>query len=340
MRRELVTNDHVEQLAGAWTAAQGLNLPALVSAAELYRGQLVTLRPLFQGLLWDGLTIFVAKPKAGKSWFTLQCAVAVAGGPLMPGVSTLDFGPVLYGAFEEPAARTMSRLSKLAPVGPWADNLRFLYELLPLMGGGAEQLDAIIGTMRPRLVVLDTLTALLKAAGKRENDVFRSQYAEVSRIRKIAEDNKTAIVLVHHTRKGVADGAVEAVAGTGGIAAAADTLWLLKRRPEGEATLDVVGREAEERTLALCFGQDPFGWRILGDDNSQSVNAERRQVLELLHEEGALSPAQIAAELGKSRPGVRQLLKRMREDGQVQRQNSKYLPSLSESHRVTEREEE
>jgi hypothetical protein len=100
----------------------------------------------------------------------------------------------------------------------------------------------------------------------------------------------------------MSDSAIEAVAGTGGIAAAVDTLWQLKRKPEGEATLDVVGRETEERTLAMRFDREPFGWRILGDDDAQLLNSERRQVLDLLREDGALSPAQMAAELGKSRP--------------------------------------
>lgn len=209
------------------------------------------------------------------------------------------------------------------------------------MGGSAEQLGALIEQIRPRLIVLDTLTALVKGAGKRESDVFRSQYAEVSVVRKLAEKFHTAVVVVHHARKGMADSAIESVAGTGGIAAAVDTLWRLKRKPEGEATLEVIGREAEEKTLALKFDQDPFGWRVLGDDALQLLNGERREVLEILREEsGGLTPAQIAAELAKSRPAVRQLLKRMREDGQVVKDGSRYIPSLSVSHRVTERERE
>jgi DNA-binding transcriptional ArsR family regulator len=340
----------LDALAGIWqmpdepSAPNGApppaTLPRIVSATELYNGEVVRLRQLMEGLIWDGLTMIVAKPKAGKSWLMLQAAVQIAGGPDIEGVTALDHGNVLYGAFEEPAARTMARLRKLAPAGDWAKNLHFVYDLMPLMGGGAEQLAALMEQLRPRLVVLDTLTALIKGGGKRENDVFRSQYAEVSVVRKLAEDFHTAFVLVHHARKGMADTAIESVAGTGGIAAAVDTLWCLKRKPEGEATLEVVGREAEEKTFALRFDQEPFGWRVLGDDAAQLLNAERRQVLELLREDGGLSPAQIAAELAKARPAVRQLLKLMREDGQVTKQGSKYISSLSMSHRVTERDKE
>lgn len=345
MRAEIAGGQDLEVIAGSWQVlpedpeqqTHGTALPHLISAAELYTGQVVRLRPLLEGLIWDGLTMVVAKPKAGKSYFMLQSAVQVAGGPAIDGVTALEHGPVLYGAFEEPAARTMARLRQVAPAGDWAKDLHFVYDVLPLMGGGAEQLRALVEQVRPRLVVLDTLTALIKGGGKRESDVFRSQYAEVSVVRKIAEDSHTAVVLVHHARKGMADTAIESVAGTGGIAAAVDTLWCLKRKPEGEATLEVIGREAEEKTFALKFEQDPFGWRVLGDDAAQLLNAERRQVLELLREEGALSPAQIAAELAKSRPAVRQLLKRMRDDIQVTKQGSKYIPSLCESQSHRER---
>ena len=314
-------------------------LPDLVSASELFSGNIQKLRPLIDGMLYDGLTMFVARPKAGKSWFTLQQAVQIAGGRAITGVQVLDHGPVLYGALEEPKSRTMSRLRQIAEDGAWTRNLQFFYDLLPLMGGGADQLRLQIERVKPRALFLDTLTALIKGGGgKRESDVFRSQYQEVSCVRKIAEDYKIPIVLVHHVRKGVSDGAIEAIAGTGGIAAAIDAVWLLKRKPEGEGTLEIVGREAEERTLALRFSDDPFGWSVLGDDATQLLNAERREILMLLREDGALTPAQIAAELSKSRAGIRQLLKRMRDDGQVTKQGKAYIPSHSVSHRVTEKE--
>src|ERR1039458_5544490 len=147
--------------------APSATLPRLITASELYTGQVVRLRPLLEGLIWDGLTMIVAKPKAGKSYFMLQAAVQVAGGPAIDGVTALDHGPVLYGAFEEPAARTMARLRQVAPAGEWADSLHFVYDLLPLMGGGAEQLGALVEQLKPRMVVLDTLTALIKGGGKR-----------------------------------------------------------------------------------------------------------------------------------------------------------------------------
>jgi len=331
----------IADVAKLESSAISPSLPPIVSALELYQGKLVRLRPFFEDLFWDGLTMLVARPKAGKSWLTLQCAVCIAGGPAIEGIQVIENGPVLYFALEEPAARTVARLQKIAPAGDWASRLHIVYDLLPLMGGGAEQIRALIAQLRPRVVIIDTLTAAIKSSSKRgDGDVFRSQYNEVSCLRKIAEEYQLAILLVHHVRKGISDGAIEAVAGTGGIAAAVDTVWQLKRKPEGEATLDVVGRETEDRTLALRFEQDPFGWRVLGDDAAQLLNSDRRQILELLRDDGALTPAQVAAEIGKSRAATRMMLKRMKDDCQIKKQGLKYVPSLSMSYSVTERDRE
>ena len=330
--------ENAAEVATLENSADEAALPTLTTATALYAGQVTTLRMLLDSLLWNGLTMLVARPKAGKSWLTLQAAIQIAGGRAIDGVEALENGPVLYAALEEPQSRTMGRLWKIAPPDIWSANLHFVYDLLPLMGGGEEQLRGLVQKLHPRVLILDTFTALVKTGSKSGSDVFRSQYAEVSVLRKIAEDFQIAVIVVHHVRKGASDGAIEAVAGTGGIAAAVDTLWLLKRKPEGEATLDIIGRETEEKTFALRFKQEPFGWQVLGDDAMQMLNGERREVLELLGEDGGLSPAQIAAELGKSRPAVRQLLKRMREDGQVHKQGTKYIqgPTHTVSHRVTE----
>ena len=102
------------------------------------------------------------------------------------------------------------------------------------------------------------------------------------------------------------------MAGTGGIAAAVDTLWHLKRKLDREATLEIVGRESDDTTFALRFDQDPLGWSVLGEDALLLLNPDRRQVLELLTEEGALTPTQISAEIGKTRPATRMLLMRMK----------------------------
>ena len=343
MRYDVTTADDVAvterkfKAAGKLEAVSGRDrlaaaLPRVHSAAELYNGAIQELRPLVDGLLYDGLTMLVAKPKDGKSWLALQLSVAIAGGRAIDGITPRETGLVLFVALEEPAARTANRLRKLAPPGPWLDGLTFVYELLPLMGGGAEQLAELIRQHTPRFVVVDTLTALVRAA-KRETDVFRGQYEEINRLRQICADARICCLLIHHTRKGISDGPVEAVAGTGGIAAAVDAIWHLRRRPGNDATLDVLGREVEERSFALHFEREtPFGWRFVGDGQEAVLSAEREEILELLQHEAPLTPAKIALMLRKNANTIRSLVHRLHKDGHISR-NSKGGYSLSSSSR-------
>jgi len=144
----------------------------------------------------------------------------------------------------------------------------------------------------------------------------------------LAEKFDTAVEVNHHARKALSEGAIEAVAGTGGVAAAADTVLLLTRKSDGEATLEVIGREEEEKTFALRFHQDsPFGWRLIGEGEELAMSAEQLEVISLLRDEGQLTPVQIAVELGKSRSGVRMMLKRMAADGKVEKAGKVYRQS-------------
>jgi len=81
-----------------------------------------------------------------------------------------------------------------------------------------------------------------------------------------------------------------------------DTVWRLKRKLEGDAVLEVIGREVEECSFGLHFDREtPFGWRFEGDGAKLLVTAERREIRDLLQEEGGMTPKQVAIELDKSR---------------------------------------
>jgi hypothetical protein len=82
-------------------------------------------------------------------------------------------------------------------------------------------------------------------------------------VKRHAENDGISVLLNHHTRKGRADGVIESIAGTGGISAAADTIWRLKRKPEGQAVLEVLGREVEEFVPVPVTGSMlPFRLRV------------------------------------------------------------------------------
>jgi len=65
------------------------------------------------------------------------------------------------------------RPREIAPSGDWTANLHFVYDLMPLMGGGEDQLRALIQKLHPRVLILDTFTELVKTGSKAGSDVSR-----------------------------------------------------------------------------------------------------------------------------------------------------------------------
>ncbi len=276
--------------------------------------------PVFviDGILTTGATLFCGRPKVGKSWFTLQMALAVAGGGSFLGrYPVLRTGRVTYLGLEESAARTNRRLRQLV-VKPdiTLQNIDFVYSLEPLLAGGAAQLDEYLSANTSALVVVDSLLSVLQANGKR--DALRSDYQEVNILRELAEKHGAALVVVHHSRKMGADYHIDSVAGTSGVTAACDAVWSLKRKPEGEALLELSGREQEEKTIGLKFQTGlPFGWRGTGEGVEATMSEERRDILDLLKEDAPMSPAGIATALGKNRITTRRLLSMLAADGLI-----------------------
>lgn len=273
---------------------------------------------LIDGMLTTGATLFCGRPKIGKSWFTLQMALAVAGGgPFLGRYPVSHTGRVTYLGLEESSARTHRRLRQLVPKPDITlQNIGFIYSLEPLLAGGAAQLDEYLAVNPSALVVVDSLLSILQASGKR--DVLRSDYQEVNMLRELAEKHGAALVVVHHSRKLAADYHIDSVAGTSGVTAACDAVWSLKRKSEGDALLELSGREQEEKSIGLKFDTGvPFGWRGTGEGVEATMSEERRDILDLLKEDAPMSPAGIATALGKNRITIRRLLSLLAADGLI-----------------------
>lgn len=291
-----------------------------VDGLTLFRAEYTDPEPVIDGLLFRGVTVFAGRPKIGKSWLTLSLARDVALGVRFLGRLPVEkAGRVVYLALEEPQSRTCSRLRKLVSTAdPALGNLHFIYRVKPLLTGGAAELDAYLTAHPAELVVIDTLLAIVRAGNNR--DVLRSDYNEMNVLRQLAEKHRTAMVVVHHLRKAIAETGLDAVAGTTGLTAAADAVWTIKRLPGGDFLLDITGREMEDRTYGLKFGAgEPFGWRIIGEGPEVGLTEERQEILELLRDEAPLKPAKMAAMLRKNAVTVRRLLQKLHADGFVQK---------------------
>jgi predicted transcriptional regulator len=284
-----------------------------VDGLQVYRTEFPD--PVFavDGLLTNGVTLLAARPKQGKSWLGLQVAVAVATGQKVLDRFSAGQGRVLYCGLEESERRTNARLHKLVEKEEISlQNLNFVYQLPILVAGGYEALDAYLAANHCDLVVIDTLLAVVRPGPR---DVLRSDYAEVNLLRKLAEKHHTAILVICHTRKLEAKYPLDAVAGTSGVTAACDAVWVLEKLQNGNSRLSINGRDMEEQVLEMRFDKtEPFGWKLVAEGSDVGLTKERRDIVDLLRS-GPLSPHDIALGLGKNASTTRRLIQKLAADG-------------------------
>jgi RecA-family ATPase len=161
--------------------------------------------PIFiiEPLLHEGATLMASRPKLGKSWLGLQCAISVATGkPALGRFNVVRPGRVLYLALEETERRIHDRLEALLPCGMELPNLEFLFELpKKLMDGGEVYLSSHLKQHAGEysLVIIDTLLAAFASSSRR--DVVKLDYEKSELLRKLAQEHKIALLLIHHQNK-------------------------------------------------------------------------------------------------------------------------------------------
>jgi hypothetical protein len=292
---------------------------------------------LIENLLYPGLTIFAGSPKSGKSWYALQMALAVANGStFMRPDDVKRPGRVVYVALEESASRTAKRMKLLQPSESiYLQNISMIYTLLPLMGGGAEQLEQLVQQQSPSLLIIDTFLAVVGNAGQKR-DVLRSEYAEMNVLHKLSERHALPLLVIHHKRKnnGMGKG-LESVSGSTGLTAAADAVWTIDREDDGISSISIVGRDIEDQTLAVKFDQgESFGWSLIGTGDVVKSMKEEKEIYTALKEEGAQTAGKLAIFLRLNVNRVREILYDMNRRGLVARgTDGKYFASSQEQGR-------
>ena len=130
-----------------------------------------------------------------------------------------------------------------------------------------------------------------------------------------ATEHRIAVLALHHTRKGGADDPLEALSGSNGLSAVADTTLVLDRNSAG-LTLYVRGRDVEEKESALQF--DGGVWGLLGEAGEVRRSSERVTILVTLESATEPMSPQTLADVTGMKPGnVRKLLHSMSKAGEV-----------------------
>lgn len=292
------------------------------SAADLDREELPPLAWAIPGILPQGLTLLVGRPKMRKSWMALAFAIAIASGGKALGSIDVAAGDVLYLALEDGKRRLQTRQRKILSGSSAPRRLEYL-TTAPRLDAGCVALvdDWVRRHPAARLVIVDVLAKVRPQSTGRGN-MYDEDYAALEPLQQLAERRQVAILVVHHMRKADAEDIMDLVSGSAGVGGSADGLLLLDYpRGQDTAKLHVTGRDVDEpQTYAVQWDNPTVQWLLLGNAEEVQTTAERQEIIQVFRDERrTLGPRDVADLLCKESEytRIKQLMYRMTRDGEL-----------------------
>jgi len=288
---------------------------------ELLGTEFAPVTYVIPGIIPEGLSLLAGKPKLGKSWLTLDAAIAVATGGHALG-QKVEQGDVLFLALEDNQRRLKKRLVKLMPDFADKKPLEKMTIATTWRKSGEGLIEDIEdwckSVTKPRLIVVDTL-GCIRAAADGKASAYQDDVAALRPIHELANARGLAVIVVHHVRKMDAEDPLDQVSGTTGLAGTADTILVLDRRAESGLTLKGRGRDLEDDIdLALGFDRETCRFDVRGSATEVRRSTERTTILDALKEApNGMTPSELAAETEMKAANVKKLLGKMVRDGQV-----------------------
>ena len=245
----------------------------LISADELFYQPLDHPKMLIDGILSNGLAILSGDSKIGKSWMVLWFCLKISRGEPVWGLPTSKTD-VIYLALEDKDWRIQQRMQDLIDVPP--TNLHFGFSCGKL---GAELEGQIKLALKDQpstgLLFIDTLQMVWDNVSSKVN-AYAQDYKDLSALKKIADDHKMCIFLIHHNRK-EHDGnnVFNDMTGSTGIAGVADTCMVLHKENHfnNDAVLNITGRDIEEKQLRMAMRKNV--WEVTEALDADRLRRER-----------------------------------------------------------------
>ena len=258
-------SDYEENSANIDQIIQRMNDPSfmpVVSMEDIYGMVFSPKEWIIKGILRSGLYILAGAPKVGKSFLVGQIAYHVSTGRPLWGYP-VHRSPVLYMALEDDHQRLQERMFRMFGVESTKD-LYFSISAKNLREGLEEQIAGFVkdhpGT---RLIIIDTLKKI--RPGDDDTYSYARDYADMTQLKKIADDNGICLLLVHHTRKKEDESdAFNTVSGTNGLTGAADGSFIFakKRRTDSDAVLQFTGRDLQDQIFYLSKNRETLTWEL------------------------------------------------------------------------------
>jgi hypothetical protein len=264
---------------------------------------------LVEGLWGDGAVgILGGEPKCCKSIFSLELAIAVSSGAACLGrYAVKRQGTVLLYAAEDALRIVKLRLEGIAAARGLAlaacDIQVITSERLRLDNpSDLEALDATLATLKPSLLILDPFVRLHR--------IDENSSAEVAlvleHLRVMQRRHKTAIVIVHHSKKnGGSSRAGQALRGSSEFHAWGDSNLYLRRTAGDRILLSIEHRAAASVSgipLALKAKDDSLYLEIIDDgipiEEPKKLSPDKRIERALLAHQGPMSLADLREAAG------------------------------------------
>jgi hypothetical protein len=229
----------------------------VIDSDELTDVRFKPVRWIVEGLIQPGLTVLAGSPKIGKSWLVLQLGMKIAKGEPLWGMPTRS-AEVLYIALEDTNIRLQKRV--LTVTDTPSSRLYLATACSPL----GDELERELGDFirrhpLTRVIIIDTFQ---KIRSQVQQMSYSNDYAEVGRLKEIADALEVCLILVHHTRKLSDTDRFNEISGTNGIAGSADTVMVLtkEKRASSDAVLSVTGRDVTDMELKLNMDRKTCLW--------------------------------------------------------------------------------
>lgn len=251
-----------------------------VSMPELYEMVYPSKPSIIEHFLYPGTYLFVGAPKVGKSFMMAQIAYHVSSGTPMWNYAVRK-GTVLYLALEDDYRRLQERLYRMFGTET-ADDLFFSVASKSLNEGLLDQLDVFMNEHPDtNLVIIDTLQKVREAEG--DTYSYARDYDIIAELKAFADRTGICLILVHHTRKQKSDDSFDRISGTNGLLGAADGAFIMykSKRTDGDATIEISGRDQPDKKLMLTRNKETLCWDFK-DEHSPDFSEPPEPVLEAI----------------------------------------------------------
>jgi len=279
-------------------------------------------RWIITGLIPEGLTLIVGKPKIGKSWFVLESAIRAAQGKTFIGYET-EKSKVLYYALEDSERRLNKRIGKLGGIKD-AENFYYSCTLEPLTAGGLDRIRENLDEGF-RLIIIDTY-ARIKTATKR--DAYAEETQALAGLQGLALAYQSAIILIHHARKNAdSTDLYDQVLGSTALTGTADsTIFLQRDRKTHRIILSQTGRDIEDQEIAIDFitEEKHAGFEYVGKADDVRVSEVERIIIEHLKStEFHLTPGELSQALNIKASAAKTACYRLYGEQKIEKEDGK-----------------